>query len=125
MDLAVTPVADLGAMTMARPSREYLREALAAAFEGVLPVVARVRSGVGEFCHRRAQLSWIVIVGTVVIVIVGVVIGASATSAGSGGLDESAPKMPPGTAVTTRPGERDSAPGTGAPPNPGAPPEPG
>jgi len=65
MDLAVTPVADLGAMTMARPSREYLREALAAAFEGVLPVVARVRSGVGEFCHRRAQLSWIVIVGTV------------------------------------------------------------
>jgi LysM repeat protein len=110
---------------MPLPSRDELRERLAAAFESFGVALTERATQLRRALERRPSVVRAIGIGTAAVMFVGVVI-AVVVSQNSG-----KPPGGPGQLVvpvitsTPRPAERSGTPTVGAPPRPGAPPEPG
>jgi hypothetical protein len=110
---------------MPLPSRDELRERLAAAFESFGVALTERATQLRRALERRPSLVRAIGIGTAAVTFVGVVVAVVV------GQNSGEPPGGPGQLVvpvitsTPRPAERSGAPTVGAPPRPGAPPEPG
>jgi LysM repeat protein len=110
---------------MPLPSRDELRERLAAAFESFAVVLTERTTQLRQALARRPSLVRAIGIGTAALTFIAVVVAVVA------GQNRGEPPGGPGQLVvpvitsTPRPAERSGTPTVGAPPQPGAPPEPG
>jgi LysM repeat protein len=108
---------------MSLPSRDELRERLAAAVESLGATIGEISAGARRAFEARPHMGRALGIGAAVVVLAGVVIAVVAGQrGGSGGVGQ---LVVPAVTPTARPPEQTATPTVGAPPNPGAPPEPG
>jgi LysM repeat protein len=106
---------------MPLPSRDELRERLAAGVESLGVTVGELTAGARRAYESRPHMGRALGIGAAVVVLAGVVVAVVAGHRGG----EVGQLVVPAVTPTARPPEQTSPPSVGAPPNPGAPPEPG
>ncbi|MDT7665669.1 MAG: rane-bound lytic murein transglycosylase [Pseudonocardiales bacterium] len=110
---------------MPLPSRDELRERLAAVYEAAGVTAGDAISKIRRTFEERPQLGRAFGIGAAVVVFAGVVIGVVVGQRGGPQPASGGQLLVPAVTSTPRAEEQDGTPTVGSPPHPGAPPDPG
>jgi LysM repeat protein len=110
---------------MPLPSRDELRERLAAVYEAAGVTAGDAISKIRRTFEERPQLGRAFGIGAVVVVFAGVVVGVVVGQRGGPQPASGGQLLVPAVTSTPRAEEQDGTPTVGSPPHPGAPPDPG
>ncbi|HEV7787957.1 MAG TPA: LysM domain-containing protein [Pseudonocardia sp.] len=110
---------------MPLPSRDELRERLAAVYEAAGVTAGDAISKIRRTFEERPQLARAFGIGAAVVVFAGVVLGVVVGQRGGPQPASGGQLLVPAVTSTPRAEEQDGTPTVGSPPHPGAPPDPG
>jgi LysM repeat protein len=110
---------------MPLPSRDELRERLAAVYEAAGVTAGDAISKIRRTFEERPRLGRAFGIGAVVVVFAGVVVGVVVGQRGGPQPASGGQLLVPAVTSTPRAEEQDGTPTVGSPPHPGAPPDPG